>query len=89
MKLQTALLEPAPDGLQHLAGLILALAVDDGIVRVPLELDVRENPSHPMVEHVVQKQVGQQRTYDSTLRRALRPLLQRAVWLGIGVFACR
>ncbi len=55
VKIQTALLEPTPDGLQHLAGLLLALAVDDGIIRIPLELDVREDPSPPMVERVVQE----------------------------------
>ena len=42
VKLQTALLNPAPHGLQYRAGLLLAFAVDDGIVRVTLELDISE-----------------------------------------------
>jgi hypothetical protein len=38
------------------------------IVRVALELDVWECPSHPQIEHIVQEQVSQQRTL--TTRRA-------------------
>lgn len=39
MKLQTAPLEPAVNGCQHLLGLHLALAMDDNVVSVTLERD--------------------------------------------------
>src|ERR1700674_31171 len=80
MKLQLAPLEPAMDGCQHLLGLRLALAVDDNVVGVPLELDPWELPPDPDIERIVQEHVGQQRAQDATLRGALRPRLQGAVW---------
>jgi hypothetical protein len=39
--------------------LLLALAVQDRIVRLPLERDVRELPADPQIERVVQEDVGQ------------------------------
>jgi len=36
-------------------------------IRIPLELDVREDPSPPMVERVVQEQVGQARCQRTTV----------------------
>jgi hypothetical protein len=36
--------------------------VDDGIVRIALELDVRKRPPHPRIERIVQKEISQQRT---------------------------
>jgi hypothetical protein len=37
--------------------LLGALAVTNGIVRVPLERDMRKDSHHPHVEHIVQEQV--------------------------------
>jgi hypothetical protein len=54
--------------------------MDDGVVRIALELDGRKASPHPGVERIVQEQVGEQRADDSTLRRALRPLLPGAIW---------
>src|SRR5262249_44046327 len=80
MKLQTALLEPIADRFEHLPRMPLAAAMDDRIVSIALELDRRKIPAHPVIERVVQEQVGEQRTDDTTLRRALRSLFLGAVW---------
>ena len=58
MKLQTALPESIPDGFQHRTSLLLTPAVDDGIVRITLELDVRKSPLHPDIERVMQEEIG-------------------------------
>jgi hypothetical protein len=80
VKLQFALRESTTDGVQHRTRLPLTPAMDDGIVRIALELDVRKRPPHPEVERVMQEEIGQQRTRHSALRRASRPLFQSAVW---------
>jgi hypothetical protein len=76
IELKTALQEATSDGFQYLPGLPLAPAVDDGIVRITLELDMRECPLHPEIERVMQEEISQQRTSDPTLRRAFGSLLQ-------------
>ena len=53
--------------------------MDDGIVRVAFEQDPRKCPLEPRVEHIMQEEIGQHRTDDTALRRALRPVLQCAV----------
>src|SRR5262245_8011388 len=60
MKFQTAFGQPRSDLLQQLLCLSLALGVDDRIVRIPLELDARMMPTHPVVEGVMQKEVRQE-----------------------------
>src|SRR5947207_2662144 len=52
--------------------LLGALTVTDDVVRVSLERNVRISPRHPYVERVVQEQVRQQGTDDSTLWRSRR-----------------
>jgi hypothetical protein len=47
--------------------------MDDGIVRVALEGDAREGPLHPMIERIVQEEVGQQRTHSATNRAETSP----------------
>jgi hypothetical protein len=80
VKLQTALLEPIADRFEHLLRVPLAPAMDDRVVGIALELDRWKIPAHPDIERVVQEQVGEQRTDDPTLRRALRSLLVGTVW---------
>jgi hypothetical protein len=80
MKLEAALRKPTANGLQHRPGVSLTGTVDDGIVRVTLEVDTRKRPLHPAIKRVVQEEICQQRTDDAALRRAFRPLLQCAVW---------
>jgi hypothetical protein len=58
MQLQIALLKPVADYRQHVLCLSPATTVENGIVSVPLELDVWILPSQPVVESVVQKEVG-------------------------------
>ncbi len=62
IELKTALQEATSDGFQYLPGLPLAPAVDDCIVRIALELDMRERPLHPEIERVMQEEISQQRT---------------------------
>jgi hypothetical protein len=62
MKLQTALREPTTNSVQHSPSLSLTSAMDDGVIRIALELDARKRSLHPEIKRVVQKEVGQQRT---------------------------
>jgi hypothetical protein len=50
--------------------------MDNDIVRVPLERQMRPVPAHPQIERVVQKQIGQQGA-DHSLR--LPPELRQTV----------
>ena len=43
----------------------LASAVDDSIVGIALELELRELPPHPQIKRIVQEEIGQQWTDDS------------------------
>lgn len=54
-------------------------AVADRIIGIPLEWDGRLVPLHPRIEGVVQKQVSQQRTDNTALRRPSRPCLQASI----------
>ena len=75
MKLQSALRQPIPDGLQHRPRLSLTSAVDQVIISISLEWDARMIPTHPFIERMVKKQIRQQRAADATLRCAFCPLL--------------
>ena len=61
MKLKPAIRKSHPDGFQHRPRLFLTPAVDDAIVRVPLERIVRKGPLHPRVERIMQKEIRQER----------------------------
>src|SRR5499427_3187777 len=79
IELKTALQEAITNGFQYLLGLSLTPAMDDGIIRITFELDLRELPLHPEIECIMQEEISQQRTRNSTLRRASCPLLQSAI----------
>src|SRR6516165_10502384 len=79
MKLEAAFCEATADGLQHRSSFLLASAMDDGVVRITLEADLRMVPIHPPIERIVQEQIGEQRTNDTALRGSLRPLHERSV----------
>src|SRR5882672_6011986 len=81
MKFQTALQESIMDGFQYRTSLPLTSAMDDGTVRITLELDRPILPPHPEIKRIMQEEIGQQRTDDSALRRASCPLLQSAICL--------
>ena len=53
----------------QLLGLLLRPTVADPIIRISLERYAGKVPPHPGIERVVQKQVGQQRTDDTAIRR--------------------
>src|SRR5262245_41512768 len=79
MKLQTAFCKACPDGFKHKPRLLLAPAVDDGIVSKPLERIVRESPLHPRIEPIMQKEIRQERACNTPLRGAFRPLKEGTV----------
>ena len=58
----------------------------DGIVRITLERIVGMDALHPLVERIVQEQIGQQGTYDTSLRRAAVPGFDRSVLILHGCF---
>src|SRR4051794_16832136 len=60
VKLETALLQTSPDRLEHVLRLSPALGVNDHIVGIALEPDVRIGPAHPEVERVMHEEVRQQ-----------------------------
>src|SRR5262249_31062611 len=60
MKLKPALPQTSPDRFEHVLRLSPALGVDDHIVSIALEPDVRIGPAHPEVERVVHEEIRQQ-----------------------------
>jgi hypothetical protein len=50
--------------------------VDQNVIGITLEGDIREGSRHPLVERMVHEQIGQDGADDPTLRRAARPFLQ-------------
>ena len=64
---------------QHDLRLLLALAVQDHIVRVALERDRRELPAEPHVERVVENRFGQYGRDRRALRTPAISLLEGAV----------
>ena len=60
VKLKTALLQTSPDRFEHVLRLSPALGVDDHIVRIALELDVRVGPAHPEIERIMHEEIRQQ-----------------------------
>ena len=67
VQLQTQGPEPLGDGGPQLAGLLLAVAVRDDVIRVALKWAAREFPVHPRIERIMHEQVGQQRRNRGTL----------------------
>jgi hypothetical protein len=65
MKLETAFSKALPDCLQNRLSLTFAPAVDDHIIGVSFETQMRECPAHPQVECVMQEQVRQQGRHGS------------------------
>ena len=57
-----------PDGLVQQCRLRQRVAVDDDVVRIPFKRDTGMMLRHPLVEHTVQKEIGQQRADDPALR---------------------
>jgi hypothetical protein len=58
MQLQTTLRQPSNNGVSNKLSLLLRLTVDNRIIAVPFEPQVRELLPHPDVERVVQEEVG-------------------------------
>ena len=73
MQLKTQGPEPRGDGGPQLAGLSLAVAVRNNVIRVALERAAREFPVHPRVERIMHEQVSQQRRNRGTLRSPFLP----------------
>src|SRR5437868_10013597 len=71
MKLQPTLLETRGYGGPNLLSLRFRSAMHDGIIGEPLKRQLRILLRHPSIKHIVQKQIGQQGTDDTALRRAL------------------
>jgi hypothetical protein len=67
MQFQSTLLQPCRYFDTHQVRFPLCSAMDDNIVRVPLERQMTPISPHPQIERVVQKQIGQQRADDSSL----------------------
>ncbi len=65
MQFQPTLLQPCRYFDTHQFRFPLCSAMDDDIVRVPLERQMRPVPAHPQIKGVVQKQIGQQGADDS------------------------
>ena len=68
VQLKTQGPEPLGDRGPQLAGLLLAVAVRNNVIRIAFKRAAREFPVHPRVERVVHEQVSQQRRNRGTLR---------------------
>ena len=71
MKLQPAFLQPCGYCRSNFLGFLLCPAVHNSIIGVALKRQVRIVLPHPPVERIMQKQIGQQWTDYTSLRRAL------------------
>lgn len=79
--LQSALQKPFGDPFQDVFRLATAATMQQSIVGVTAEGNSWHLASDPGIECVVQKQVGQHRTHDTSLRGALMTFRQRAIGL--------
>src|SRR5260370_6799143 len=70
MQFQSTLLQPCRYFDTHQVRFPLCSAMDNDIVRVPLERQVRPVSPHPYVERVMPEQIGQQGADHSSLPRA-------------------
>ena len=60
MKLQSALLQALSDRCEHVLRLGPALGVNDHIIGIALERDVRIGPAHPEIECIMHEEIRQQ-----------------------------
>jgi hypothetical protein len=61
MELQLALLKPLLNPMADEPSLSLRPAVNDHIIRIPLEGKRRTGIRHPLIGHAMQKDIGQKR----------------------------
>ena len=66
MKLQPALQKPPFDHRSDPFGLSLTSAMHDDVIGIAFKRNARIAPPHPLVERIVQKEIGQQWTNHST-----------------------
>ena len=81
VQLESNLVHPRGDLVEHVLCLTRRLAVHDRVVGVALERTAREVPGHPDIERVVHEQVRQDRRDRRPLRSASAALLKGAVWV--------
>src|SRR5579872_101045 len=81
MQFQPTLLQPCRYFDTHQVRFPLRPAMDDDIVRIPLERQMMPVSAHPDIERVVQKQIGQQGADHSSLRSAFLPLQQISLFI--------
>jgi hypothetical protein len=79
MNSQHAACHPRLDRSPQQFGLCLRAAVNDHIIRVSLERNLRMRVLHPLVEREVEEDVREQRTDDAPLRGSRRSVLQGAI----------
>jgi len=60
VKLKMALFQTSPDRFEHVLRLSPALGVNDHIVGIALEPDVRIGPAHPKIEGIMHEEIRQQ-----------------------------
>src|SRR5688572_1419481 len=81
MQFQPTLLQPCRYPDTHQVRFPLCSAMDDDVVRIPLEWQMGPVAPHPEIERVVQKQICQQGADDSSLRSAFLTLQQISLFI--------
>src|SRR5204863_5388609 len=81
MQLQPTLLQPCRYFDTHQVRFPFCSAMDNDIVRVPLERQMSPISPHPQIERVVQKQIVQQWADHSSLRSAFLTLQQTSLFI--------
>src|SRR5262249_54550533 len=79
MEFEAAFLQPLSDTRRESLSFGLRSAMHHSIVCVSSPRIARKRPCHPVIEHVVQKEIRKHRTYDSALRSASCPFDQRSI----------
>ncbi len=80
MEHQSVFAEPAVQHVTQSHGLALGAAMADDVVGIPLKRHPGKPPPWPDIEHVVQKQVGQERSNYPSLRRPPVPRNKVAIF---------
>jgi hypothetical protein len=79
MEIQPAFQESPLQNLAQPRSFMLATAVADDVVGIPLKRNTGKSPLQPYIEHIVQKQISQKGANDAALWRSPFPRYKTAI----------
>jgi hypothetical protein len=79
IQFQPTFSQPTSDSIQQVFGLLFTYTMANHIIGIAFKRYFRKMPLHPLVQCIVQKQIGKQWTDHTSLRDPFPPVFQRAV----------